>query len=82
MIVHIVIMFQTLISLPLAGQSGDPEQAKQFILQLFLSVIPEPYNKCIRAHFTHAMDTKNFKKVFEYYCEHLLEQNLKDHNLM
>ena len=82
MIVHIVIMFQTLISLPFAGQSGDSEQAKQFILQLFLPVNPDPENKRIHAHFTHAMDTENLKKVLDDVREHVCDQILQDHNLM
>ena len=61
---------------------GDAESAKQFILQLFLSVNPDPENKRIFHHFTQATDTENIKRVFQDVREHVLEENLKDYNLM
>ena len=70
-------------SLPLhVGPKSDPEAAKQFIMQLFLSVNPDPDNKRIFSHFTQATDTENIKRVFQDVREHVLEENLKDYNLM
>ena len=67
---------------PTTGPAGDPEAAKQFLLQLFLSVNPDPENKRIFSHFTQATDTENIKRVFQDVREHVLEENLKDYNLM
>ena len=67
---------------PATGPAGDPEAAKQFLLQLFLSVNPDPENKRIFSHFTQATDTENIKRVFQDVREHVLEENLKDYNLM
>ena len=69
-------------SSPSTGPAGDPDSAKQFLLQLFLSVNPDPENKRIFSHFTQATDTENIKRVFQDVREHVLEENLKDYNLM
>ena len=63
------------------GPRGDPEAAKQFLLQLFLSVNPDPENKRICSHFTQASDTEIFKRVFQDIREHVLESYLKDYKL-
>ena len=47
-----------------------------------MSVNPDPDNRRIFAHFTQATDTENIKRVFNDVREHVLEQNLKDYNLM
>lgn len=60
----------------------DPDASKEFIRTLFLSVNPDPENKRIFSHFTCATDTENIKRVFEDVREHVLEENLKDYNLM
>ena len=60
----------------------NPEAAKDFIKTLFLSVNPDPENKRIFPHFTCATDTENIKRVFKDVREHVLEENLKDYNLM
>lgn len=52
------------------GPPGDPETAKQFLLQLFLNVNPDPENKQIFAHFTQATDAEIFKRVFQDVREH------------
>ena len=70
-----------ILSIP-TGEVGDAESAKQFILQLFLSVNPDPENKRVFSHFTQATDTENIKRVFQDVREHVLEENLKDYNLM
>ena len=62
------------------GPPGDPEAAKQFLLQLFLSVNPDPENKRIFSHFTQASDTEIFKRVFQDIREHVLESGLKDYD--
>ena len=64
------------------GPPGDIEKAKEFILAMFMSVNPDPDNRRIFAHFTQATDTENIKRVFNDVREHVLEQNLKDYNLM
>lgn len=47
-----------------------------------MSVNPDPDSRRIFAHFTQATDTENIKRVFNDVREHVLEQNLKDYNLM
>lgn len=47
-----------------------------------MSVNPDPDKRRIFAHFTQATDTENIKRVFNDVREHVLEQNLKDYNLM
>ena len=64
------------------GNKCDPDAAKEFILKMYLSVNPDPENKRIFSHFTQATDTENIKKVFQDVREHVLEENLKDYNLM
>lgn len=64
------------------GEKGDAEAAREFILEMFLSVNPDPDNRRIFPHFTQATDTENIKRVFQDVREHVLEQNLKDYNLM
>lgn len=64
------------------GAQGDHEAAKAFILEMFMSVNPDPENRRIFPHFTQATDTENIKRVFQDVREHVLEQNLKDYNLM
>ena len=74
-----------LLLLPLChyiGPPGDSDTAKEFILAMFMSVNPDPDNRRIFAHFTQATDTENIKRVFNDVREHVLEQNLKDYNLM
>ncbi len=63
-------------------EKGDTEAAKEFILGMFMSVNPDPEGRRIFPHFTQATDTENIKKVFQDVREHVLEQNLKDYNLM
>ena len=64
------------------GDKGDADTAKEFILEMFLSVNPDPDTRRIFPHFTQATDTENIKRVFQDVREHVLEQNLKDYNLM
>jgi len=63
-------------------EKGDAESAKEFILGMFMSVNPDPEGRRIFPHFTQATDTENIKRVFQDVREHVLEQNLKDYNLM
>ena len=70
-----------LTSQPFTGPPKEPEAAKQFLLQMFLSVNPDPENKQIFSHFTQATDTENFKHVFHTIREHVLENCLKDYKL-
>ena len=63
------------------AKDHDPEASKDFIKTLFLSVNPDP-EKRIFPHFTCATDTENIKRVFQDVREHVLEENLKDYNLM
>lgn len=61
---------------------GDSEAAKNFIASMFLAMNPDPENKRIFHHFTTATDTENIKRVFEDVKTHVLEENLRDYNLM
>lgn len=72
----------TLFNAQCIGEKGDQDGAKGFILDMFLSVNPDPDNRRIFPHFTQATDTENIKRVFQDVREHVLEQNLKDYNLM
>ena len=49
----------------ITGPSDDPEAAKQFLLQLFFSVNPDPLNKQICSHFIQTIDTENVQLVFK-----------------
>lgn len=64
------------------GPPGDPEAAKQFLLQLFLNMNPDPENKQIFSHFTQATDTEILKQVFQDVWEHIIESDLKDYELL
>lgn len=75
-------LFSSPPSLSYTGEQGDQEAAKEFILGMFMSVNPDPDTKRIFPHFTQATDTENIKRVFQDVREHVLEQNLKDYNLM
>ena len=69
----------------ITGPPGDPEAAKQFLLQLFLSVNPDPLNKQICSHFIQAIDTKTVQRVFQDTRDHILDEVLKpygSYNLM
>ena len=66
----------------ITGPPGDPEAAKQFLLQLFLSVNPEPLKKHIFSHFTQTVDTKDVRRMLQDICETNLVQHLTDYNLM
>ena len=63
------------------GPPGDPETAKQFLLQLFRSVNPDPENKRIFSHFTQGTDTEIFKGLFQDVQDHILQSELKDYKL-
>ena len=64
------------------GAEGDGEAAKNFIASMFLAMNPDPENKRIFHHFTTAMDTENIKRVFEDVKTHVLEEKLRDYDLM
>ena len=64
-----------------SGPARDGEAGKTFIAGLFLSVNPDP-EKRIFHHFTCATDTENIRRVFEDVKTHVLEENLRDYNLM
>ena len=66
----------------ITGPPGDPEAAKQFLLQLFLSVNPDPENKRICSHFIQATDIETVRRVFQDTREHILDEVLKPYNLM
>lgn len=72
----------SLLSLSHVGPAQDAEAGKTFIASLFLSVNPDPDNKRIFHHFTCGTDTENIRRVFEDVKTHVLEENLRDYNLM
>ena len=69
-------------SLHPAGPQGDAKAGKEFILELFESVAKMDSNKRFFHHFTCATDTENIKRVFNDVREQVLEDNLRDYNLM
>lgn len=69
-------------ALTCTGPSGSAAPAKEFIKEMFNNLNPNPENQRVFAHFTQATDTKNIERVFTAVREHVLEENLKDYNLM
>ena len=67
---------------PHTGPKGNGGPAKEYIKDLFNNLNPNPENQRVFAHFTEATDTKNIERVFTAVREHVLEENLKDYNLM
>ncbi len=63
------------------GPKKAPNEAAEFIKQMFLSVNDEP-DKRIFPHFTTATDTENIERVFEAVKTTVLEDNLRDYNLI
>ena len=63
------------------GPPRDADKAKEFIKEMFLSVNPDE-KKSIFPHFTTATDTENIKRVFEAVKHTVLEENLRDYNLI
>lgn len=63
------------------GPPKDAEKAKEFIKEMFLSVNPDE-KKHIFPHFTTATDTENIQRVFEAVKTTVLEENLRDYNLI
>ncbi|XP_062511988.1 guanine nucleotide-binding protein G(q) subunit alpha-like [Corticium candelabrum] len=63
------------------GPKGDADKAKQFILDMFAELNPHK-EKAIYPHFTCATDTENIRFVFEAVKDTILQQNLKDLNLV
>ena len=63
------------------GPPKDAERAKEFIRDMFLSVNPDE-KKHIFPHFTTATDTENIQRVFEAVKTTVLEENLRDYNLI
>lgn len=49
---------------------------------MFLSVNPDEEKKHIFPHFTTATDTENIQRVFEAVKTTVLEENLRDYNLI
>ena len=70
-----------IISLLFTGPPKDAEKAKEFIKEMFLSVNPDE-KKHIFPHFTTATDTENIQRVFEAVKTTVLEENLRDYNLI
>ena len=65
----------------LIGPKNNHEEAAEFIKAMFLSVNDNP-GKLIFPHYTTATDTENIKRVFEGVKRKVLEDNLRDYNLI
>uniref|UniRef100_A0A3Q3VUC9 Guanine nucleotide-binding protein subunit alpha n=1 Tax=Mola mola TaxID=94237 RepID=A0A3Q3VUC9_MOLML len=63
------------------GPQQNVEAAKEFILDMFLSLNPIE-RKIIYSHFTCATDTDNIRFVFQAVKDHILQGNLEDYNLV
>ncbi|KAM4532239.1 guanine nucleotide-binding protein G(q) subunit alpha-like [Fundulus diaphanus] len=61
------------------GPEEDAKEAEKFILDMFLNCNE---NKNIYHHFTCATDTKNIENVFKDVKHHIMQGNLKEHNLV
>lgn len=67
------------------GERGNAEQAKEFILRMYLSLNPQPEQgdaKTIYSHYTQATDTENIRFVFAAVKDTILQLNLKEYNLV
>ncbi|KAH7710265.1 guanine nucleotide-binding protein G(q) subunit alpha-like protein [Aphelenchoides avenae] len=62
------------------GPPRDYEHARQFILNMFLELVPK--GTTVYPHFTCATDTKNIHVVFTAVSDTILQQNLEDYNLV
>ena len=65
----------------LAGPAQDPLAAREFILNMFVDLNPDP-EKIIYSHFTCATDTENIRFVFAAVRDTILQTNLKEYNLV
>uniref|UniRef100_A0A3Q2DJR2 Guanine nucleotide-binding protein subunit alpha n=1 Tax=Cyprinodon variegatus TaxID=28743 RepID=A0A3Q2DJR2_CYPVA len=63
------------------GPKQDAEKAQKFILQMFTSHNENVDNR-FYSHFTCATDTGNIQKVFQDVRQTIIQENLKDHNLV
>ena len=62
------------------GPQMDVIAARNFILQMFLDLNPDP-QKIIYSHFTCATDTKNIRFVFSAVKDTIVQRNLHELNL-
>jgi len=63
------------------GRERDPQEAREFILQMFVELNPDP-DKIIYSHFTCATDTENIRFVFAAVKDTILQANLREYNLV
>lgn len=63
------------------GPQQDAEAGQKFILEIFLALNTNE-EKMIYSHFTCATDTENIQKVFKDVKHHIMQGNLKEHNLV
>ena len=66
----------------ITGPPGDPEAAKQFLLQLFLSVNSDSLNKQICPHFIQTLDTENVQLVFKDILNINFVQQMTNYSLL
>lgn len=71
----------SLFSLFPPGPQRDVKSAKEFILDMFVSLNPHE-KKIIYSHFTCATDTDNIRFVFRAVKDHILQGNLEVYNLV
>jgi hypothetical protein len=63
------------------GNPRDATAAREFVLKMFVNLNPDA-EKPIYSHFTCATDTENIKFVFAAVKDSILQQHLKDYNLV
>lgn len=63
------------------GPQRDAIAAREFILRMFVELNPDA-DKIIYSHFTCATDTENIRFVFAAVKDTILQQNLKEYNLV
>ncbi|KOC69105.1 Guanine nucleotide-binding protein G(q) subunit alpha [Habropoda laboriosa] len=63
------------------GPQKDALAAREFILKMFINLNPD-VEKIIYSHFTCATDTENIKFVFAAVRDTILQNNLKEYNLV
>ncbi|KFM61420.1 Guanine nucleotide-binding protein G(q) subunit alpha, partial [Stegodyphus mimosarum] len=63
------------------GPKQDHIAAREFILKMYLSQNPDP-DRMVYSHFTCATDTENIRFVFAAVKDTILQQNLKEYNLV
>lgn len=63
------------------GPLHDSDAAREYILEMFVD-LNEDQGKTIYSHFTCATDTENIRFVFAAVKDTILQENLREYNLV